>query len=121
MAKLLIPKLEYIRSMGKEIPKWTDRNGLYYKMPEHYKRRQREFLNTLPKAVHYKASEVPYVVDHEHGTRKTVRDHPIVVLYPTQCKMGIWGGEGIVPGYKKPAQTGYKRPQYLLVDSSFCC
>jgi hypothetical protein len=113
MAKLLIPKLEYIRSMGKQIPKWTDPESLYYKLPEHYKRRQREFLNTLPKPVHYRPSEKSVIFDHETGFKKIVRDHPIAVLYPTQCKMGIWGGEGIVPGYKKPQQTGYKRPQYL--------
>ena len=40
-------------------------------------------------------------------------DIPIVVLYPEQAKLGLWGGEGIVPGYKRPIQTGFKRPQYL--------
>jgi len=34
-------------------------------------------------------------------------------LYPTQCKLGLWGGEGIIPGMKKPKQKGFKRPEYL--------
>jgi len=38
---------------------------------------------------------------------------PIPVLYPTQSKLGLWGGEGIIPGMKKPKQKGFKRPEYL--------
>ncbi|RNA42640.1 39S ribosomal mitochondrial [Brachionus plicatilis] len=111
--KLLLPKFERIKSLGKHLPKWSDPNGIYYRLPEHYKKRQVDFLNTLPKPVHYKPSEKLYEVDHEHGVKKRIQDTPIVVLYPTQSKLGIWGGEGVVAGYKRPEQTGYKRPQYL--------
>lgn len=139
--KILLPKFERIKAIGLEIPKWTDPNGLYFKLPEHYKRRQREFLNTFPKAVHYKPAEKHWEVDHETGNRyvilyyfylslkymkfdqvkpisiiylrKMIRDTPIVILYPKQAKMGLWGGEGVIPGYKRPVMTGFKRPQYL--------
>lgn len=113
MSKILLPKFERIKSIGKQIPKWTDPNGIYFRLPEHYKIRQREFLNTLPKPVHYKTFEKNIEIDPETNYVKRNSDIPIVVLYPTQARLGLWGGEGIIPGYKKPDQTGYKRPQYL--------
>jgi hypothetical protein len=69
MSKILLPKIERIKAIGAEIQKWKDPNSIYYRLPEHYKKRQREFLNTLPKPVHYKATEKAYEVDHEHGVK----------------------------------------------------
>lgn len=69
MSKLLIPKFERIKSLGKHLPKWTDSNSIYYRLPEHYKKRQIDFLNTLPKPVHYKPTEKLYEVDHENGIK----------------------------------------------------
>ena len=51
--------------------------------------------------------------------RKRVQDVPIPALYPTQSLLGIWGGEGIVPGYIRPFQTGFKRLTYMYVY--VCC
>lgn len=67
--KILLPKFERVKAIGKEIPKWTNPNSIYYRLPEHYKQRHREFLNTLPKPVHYIQSEKKWEVDHEHGTK----------------------------------------------------
>lgn len=69
MSKILIPKIQRFQSIGRELPKWTDPKSIYYRLPEHYKKRQRDFLNTLPKPVHYKQSEKSYEVDHEHGIK----------------------------------------------------
>ena len=38
-----------------------------------------------------------------------LQDTPIDVLYPKQAKLGLWGGEGIVPGYIRPYQSGFRR------------
>ena len=69
MSKLLLPKFERIKSIGRQIPKWTDPNSIYFRLPEHYKVKQREFLNTLPKPIHQKVSEKPYELDIEHGVK----------------------------------------------------
>ena len=69
MAKILLPKFERITSIGRQLPKWTDPNSIYNRLPEHYKKRHREFFNTEPKPVHYKPSESKYEVDHDHGVR----------------------------------------------------
>jgi hypothetical protein len=65
--KILIPKLERIKSIGKETFKWKDPNSIYYRLPEHYKKQQREFLNRLPKPVHYQAPKDLKTIDHEFG------------------------------------------------------
>ena len=36
-----------------------------YRLPEHYKARHQDFLNTLPKPVHYKPAEKPIEIDHD--------------------------------------------------------
>ena len=69
MSKILLPKIQRFQSIGREAPKWTDPKSIYYRLPEHYKKRQQDFLNTLPKPVHYKPSETSYEVDHEHGIK----------------------------------------------------
>ena len=69
MSRILLPKFERIKSIGRELPKWKDPNGIYARLPEHYKQKHRDFLNTLPKPVHYKSPEKPYIVDHEHGVK----------------------------------------------------
>lgn len=70
--KILLPKFQRVTAIGKEVKKWTDPNSIYFRLPEHYKRRHREFLNTMPKPVHYKASEKKWEVDHEHGVKLVV-------------------------------------------------
>lgn len=69
MSRILLPKFERVKSIGKQIPKWTNQDSIYNRLPEHYKQRHRDFLNTLPKPVHYKPSEKSYEVDHEHGVK----------------------------------------------------
>jgi hypothetical protein len=52
--------------------------------------------------------------------RKLLQDTPIEVLYPTQAKLGLWGGEGVIPGYRRPFQTGFRRGMnYLYVKKYF--
>jgi len=69
MSRILLPKFERFRAVTKETQKWTDKNSLYYKLPEHYKKRHRDFLSTVPQPVHYKKAEKIYEVDHETGFR----------------------------------------------------
>ena len=75
MSKILLPKFERFRAIGRHIPKWSDPDSLYFRLPEHYKQRHRDFLNTVPKPVHYKPSEKPYIVDHVHGVKLNTEHH----------------------------------------------
>ena len=68
-SRVLLPKFTKFRKITKEVPKWTDKNSLYYKLPEHYKRAQRSFLNNVPQPVHYKKADKLFEVDYETGTK----------------------------------------------------
>ncbi|XP_023243240.1 39S ribosomal protein L28, mitochondrial-like isoform X2 [Centruroides sculpturatus] len=68
--------------------------------PEHYKC----FLQELMKPstpVHYKYDPRKWYKDPETGEIKRVQNEPIPVIYPKDADNGIWGGEGIIKGYKK--------------------
>ena len=67
--RILLPKFEKFRAVVKDSPKWSDKNSLYYKLPEHYKKRQRDFLKTIPQPVHYRKPEKLYEVDHVTGIK----------------------------------------------------
>lgn len=69
MSKLLIPKFEKIRSVSRQIPKWSDPNSIYFRLPDYYKAKQKEFLNSFPKPIHQKLIETNYVVDIEHDIK----------------------------------------------------
>jgi hypothetical protein len=69
MSKLLIPKFEKMRSVNRQIPKWTNQNSIYYRLPEYFKEKQREFLNTVPKPVHQKFPKTDYIVDTENDIK----------------------------------------------------
>jgi len=113
--RILLPPFEKVTSIGKEAPKWTDKTSVYYRLPEHYKQRYRETRNRQPALVHEKTPDKKYIVDHETGTREYIRGNPpIPVVYPAQSKLGLWAGEGLVPGYLRPHRSGaHKRDQYL--------
>uniref|UniRef100_A0A023GJS1 Putative 39s ribosomal protein n=2 Tax=Amblyomma TaxID=6942 RepID=A0A023GJS1_AMBTT len=74
------------------------------RFPAHY-RRFLEDMKRKQTPVHYRPPPDKYT---QHPiTKKVMRteERPIPVLYPKECQEGIWGGEGIVPGYK-PCATG---------------
>ena len=69
MSKILLPKFERIKSITRTLPKWKDPNSIYMRLPEHYKQRHIDFLNTIPKPLHYKPPDNPFIVDQDHGVK----------------------------------------------------
>ncbi|CAN7937068.1 unnamed protein product [Ixodes hexagonus] len=76
------------------------------RFPEHYKRFLQELQKT-PSPVHYKPPTEKYVQDPETKEIKRVEDRPVPVLYPKECQEGIWGGEGILFGYRRRKHGRY--------------
>ncbi|XP_059141241.1 large ribosomal subunit protein bL28m-like [Physella acuta] len=70
-------------------------------LPEHYKKRCKEFMTTDPLPLHWRPSKNRYRVDPDSGERIRVVNAPIPVVFPKQCNKGLWGGEGIIFGYYK--------------------
>lgn len=73
---------------------------VFERFPEHYKRFLQE-LKKPPTPVHYKPPKEKYVQNPDTKEIKRVEDVPIPVIYPKECQQGIWGGEGIIFGYRR--------------------
>lgn len=78
---------------------------IFERFPAHY-RRFLEDMKRKPAPVHYKPPAEKFI--RHPVTQEIIRteERPIPVAYPRECQEGIWGGEGIVPGYA-PNSVGY--------------
>ncbi|XP_071087852.1 large ribosomal subunit protein bL28m-like [Haliotis cracherodii] len=70
-------------------------------LPAHYKRRCMEFMQGEPTAVHWQPEQGPFKLNPNTGKRERVQNVPVKVVYPEECNKGLWGGEGLVVGYRK--------------------
>lgn len=78
---------------------------IFERFPAHY-RRFLEDMKRKPAPVHYKPPAEKYVRHPVTQVILRTEERPIRVVYPRECHEGIWGGEGIVPGYA-PDSSGY--------------
>lgn len=69
-------------------------------LPEHYKRRCLEFMNKEPIPVHYVPSTGTFGIHKLTKLPNKIQNVPIPALYPQEANDELWGGEGIVMGYK---------------------
>ncbi|XP_076446944.1 large ribosomal subunit protein bL28m-like [Babylonia areolata] len=89
--------------------KWTrDVDAL---LPDHYKKRCREFMEKDPAPVHYRPNPNQYTVRESTGERIPVQNVPVDVKFPRQCNKGLWGGEGFVVGYIKKSTRSQRLPR----------
>lgn len=79
---------------------WTGGYKYAVNWPEHYKR----FLQDLMKPstpVHYEHDPRKWYKHPETGEIKRIQNIPIPIIYPKNADDGIWGGEGIIKGFRK--------------------
>jgi len=57
--------------------------------------------------VHYHVDERKFVAD-KYGNPVRVQNVPIPVIYPREANDGLWGGEGIVAGFRKKEDNPMK-------------
>ncbi|XP_062998997.1 large ribosomal subunit protein bL28m [Elgaria multicarinata webbii] len=74
--------------------------GLPSRLPAHYLRALREDQAAPPPAVHWRPLGVKYVRHPVTGERLRVQDVPVAPYYPPESQEGLWGGEGLVSGYR---------------------
>lgn len=58
-----------------------------------------------------KTKYLDYNQDHETGFVYRVPDQPVIVTYPENSKMGLWGGLGAVEGTFKPKRNRPRMPR----------
>jgi len=79
---------------------WPWTVGLKSRLPFHYKRRYIEKFMRDPVAVHYRPDTRKYVAD-EFGCPTRVQNVPIPIFFPKESDTMLWGGEGIVAGFRR--------------------
>ncbi|XP_787422.2 39S ribosomal protein L28, mitochondrial [Strongylocentrotus purpuratus] len=95
------PKPEHINFRGKtkKDPMEIYRDGIGSRLPEAYFKWNR--IGFEPSAVHWDDKGVEWEKDPITGDRKRVNRVPIQAYYPPEARVGLWGGEGWVKGYRK--------------------
>lgn len=71
-------------------------------LPESYKKFFVEWKYTKPKPVHYFEEKGKYKLN-KHGEVEHVVNLPIRVSYVKEQDLGIWGGEWVIKGYRRPS------------------
>jgi len=79
---------------------WPWTVGLKARLPLHYKQRYVERWMQEPTPVHHRPALRKYAAD-EFGQPKPVEAVPIPVQYPKEAHEGLWGGEGLIVGFRK--------------------
>ncbi|XP_063989279.1 large ribosomal subunit protein bL28m isoform X2 [Diachasmimorpha longicaudata] len=75
--------------------------GVGAELPEAYRKFWREWKLQRPTAIHYIPEEGKYKWDENRQTVLPVQNIPLPLKYPKQFDYGLWGGEGIVQGFRK--------------------
>lgn len=64
--------------------------------------------------VHYIQEPGKYVRDEKTGAVRAVQNVPIPLKFPNESHQGIWGGEGVIKGFKKPQHNKRRVPKYWV-------
>jgi len=105
--KLSVNFMTNMQKLHRGIWPWTV--GLKSRLPMHYKIRYCERWMKEPAPVHYHPDTRKYVADM-HGTPKRIQNIPIPITFPKEADYGLWGGEGIISGFKKRGDD-FKKPR----------
>lgn len=74
------------------------RQGICARLPAHFLRSLEE--EQTPTPVHYKPHGAKFKINPKNGQRERVEDVPIPIHYPPESQQGLWGGEGLILGYR---------------------
>jgi len=97
-AKLSINFMTNMQKLHRGIWPWTV--GLKSRLPFHYKKSYVETWMREPVPVHYRPTTKKFIAD-KFGMPWRVQDTPIPITFPREADLGLWGGEGIIAGFKK--------------------
>ncbi|GAB0089285.1 39S ribosomal protein L28, mitochondrial [Sergentomyia squamirostris] len=88
--------------------------GLGRQLPEAYRKFWREWRETEPTAVHYIPKEGKFERNEVTGVVTPVQNRPLPFKYPKEFDEGIWGGEMVVQGFRKPTPTKQRVPHFWM-------
>lgn len=72
-----------------------------HRLPEHYSKRYWENLLRDATPVHYRPPSSHLYWDPVRKVKVVAENYPLFVIYPPEADEGLWGGEGIVKGWRE--------------------
>jgi len=83
------------------------------RVPEHYKKFYYEWRCVPKTPVHYIPEDGNYKLT-EDGQVQVVQNVPLPLKFPKEANEGLWGGEGILKGFRKKHTTKRRFPHYWV-------
>ncbi|KRX97784.1 Asparagine--tRNA ligase, cytoplasmic [Trichinella pseudospiralis] len=96
---------------------WRNPDSVVHRLPVFYKQRYWENLLRDREPVHWRPFTERYRWNEKLKIREELENFPLAVIYPPEADLGLWGGEGIVKGYKlsnKPPRPKRFLPRFWL-------
>jgi len=92
------------------------RNPVAQRLPSHYKKFfwQWKFAPKAP--VHYLKEQGNFRMSDDGMRVEEIKDQNIQVVFPENCNDGLWGGEGIVKGYRDLGRYKGQLARYWFPD-----
>lgn len=95
------------------VPKKTKiSSGIGDRLPEAYKKFYKEWRHQVPEPVYYQPKLGKWTRDEKTGAVIPVQNIPIPIKYPRTMNYGIWGGEGVVQGFKQSGKYKSRVPYF---------
>ncbi|KHJ97886.1 ribophorin II [Oesophagostomum dentatum] len=80
---------------------WANPDSIVHRLPEHYCKRYWDNLLRDAKPVHYRPPTSRLYWDPVRKVEIEAENYPLLVLHPPEADEGLWGGEGVVKGWKE--------------------
>ncbi|KAK6760071.1 hypothetical protein RB195_021548 [Necator americanus] len=80
---------------------WANPNSIVHRLPEHYCKRYWDNLLRDATPVHYRPPTSRLYWDPVRKVEVEAENYPLLVLHPSEADEGLWGGEGVVKGWKE--------------------
>ncbi|XP_060530744.1 large ribosomal subunit protein bL28m isoform X2 [Cylas formicarius] len=90
------------------------REGVAALLPDAYKKFYKEWRLTEPAAVHYVPELGKYKRDEITGEVSPIENRPIPLIFPKEHDHHIWGGEGIIQGFRKTKEQARRVPHFWV-------
>uniref|UniRef100_A0A914VUS5 Large ribosomal subunit protein bL28m n=1 Tax=Plectus sambesii TaxID=2011161 RepID=A0A914VUS5_9BILA len=102
---------------------WADPTSVVHRLPVFYQERYWKELLRDATPVHYRPPTVRFQWDSERLVQVEREDYPIIPIFPPEADQGLWGGEGVLKGYRKSRDFVKKKilPNYWLPTLWFPC
>ncbi|KAJ1347903.1 hypothetical protein KIN20_003082 [Parelaphostrongylus tenuis] len=80
---------------------WSNPGSIVHRLPKHYCKRYWENLLRDVTPVHYRPPAFRLYWDPVRNVEIEAENYPLYVIYPPEADEGLWGGEGVVKGWRQ--------------------